>query len=95
MAARSNLSDSQLNEMLTIGDLHGGYTLAQKIVQRGGTLADFYRALADRPQLPDAETLLGLSPKDVQNYSITRIARSMANGKPQEARHERSFPRCS
>ena len=91
MAARSNLSETQLNEMLAIGDLHGEYTLAQKIVQRGGTLADFYRALADRPQLPDAETLLGLSPKDVQNYSITRIARSMANGKPQEARHEKEL----
>ncbi len=92
MASRTTgMNENQLSEMLAIGDLHGEYDLARKIVQRGGSLTDFYKALADRPQLPDAEMLLGLTPKDVQNFSITRLARSMANGKPQEARHEKEL----
>lgn len=91
MAAKLKLSESDLNELIAVGDMLGETELATRTAMRGGKLRDFYAALTERPNTPTGDDILGLTRDDVQSFSVLRLARAAANRKPQEARLEKDI----
>lgn len=84
----SQLEKNQ-QEILVAGDMLGEPVLASRILKKGGTIKDFYKAYVDRPVIPTLDHQLGLTtPDNMYGYSLCRLIASQAHGRPQEARHE-------
>lgn len=81
-------SEETAREVLAVGDYLNEPILATRVARDGGNVRDLFARLANRQELPSTETLLGLTPRDVDGFSITRLVQAMAQGKTHEARHE-------
>ncbi|HPF34061.1 MAG TPA: phage major capsid protein [Candidatus Krumholzibacteria bacterium] len=88
--------------ILELAAKRGEHELAQRYISEGRSVSDFQRALFDRmdtmnqPPLPRAT--LGLSPRDVERFSVLRAIKALAypteRRVQEEAAHEREVSRA-
>jgi len=82
------ISEETARELLAVGDYLNEPIIAARVARDGGDVRDLFARLANRQDLPSTDQLLGLTPKDVDGFSVTRLVQAMAQGKAHEARHE-------
>lgn len=92
MARKTSIcSEADKRDLLAIGDHYNDPLLALEVIREGGTVRDFVSRFADKEQLPTTEKLLGITQRDVNSYSISKLIRAQAEGRPLEASHEKDL----
>lgn len=89
---------NRVRAIVDMGEQYGAEDLARDFVREGKTAEDFQRALLDRlnqerskplPEAQDAE--IGMSDKDVREFSFTRALRALANPTDRRAQEAAAF----
>jgi HK97 family phage major capsid protein len=83
--------DLNIRSVLVLGDTYNAPDIALRVVKRGGTEIDFFRALMDRGSDIDPGRAQGLTPMQNDGYSLCNLIRAQAERRPDMARHERDM----